>query len=267
MKRYNIASIFFIVLIFITACGNDNTRMGMASHEIHSYAEEVADVADQIAIERKLIRRGEVRFETTNVMETKQHIIDLVTQSNGYISSDNVYDYSDRIQYHLSIRVPADQFDLLLSKIEGNAGDLESKNIYVQDVTEEFIDVQARIDIKKQLEARYKELLKDAKQVGDILNLEKEMGNLRSEIESHERRMKYLKDNVAMSSLEVSFYQKSSFGNSFFSKVGDAIYKGWDSFLWFLVALAGLWPFVIISVGVVITLRRYRRRKKNKVMR
>ena len=269
MIRHSIASIFFIALVFITACGNDNARLGVASHDMQSYAEieEVADAVDQVAIERKLIKRGDIGFETANVVETKQFITKLVAESKGYISSDNVYDYNDRIQYHLSIKVPADQFDLLLTKIEGRTGGLDSKNIYVQDVTAEFIDVQARIDIKKQLEARYKELLKEANQVGDILNIEKEMAKLRSEIEAIEGRLKYLNDNVAMSSLEVSFYQKNSFGHSFASKVGDAIYDGWDSFLWFLIALAGLWPFVFIIVVVVIVVRRYRKRKKkNKVV-
>ncbi len=264
MIRHNIASIFFIALVFITACGTDNARMGAASHDMQSYAEieEQADVVDQPAIERKLIKRGDIAFETSNVVETKQHITNLVAESKGYISSDNVYDYNDRVQYHLSIKVPADQFDLLLTKIESKAGDLESKNIYVQDVTEEFIDVQARIGIKKQLEARYKELLKDANQVGDILNIEKEMAKLRSEIEAIEGRLKYLNDNVALSSLEVSFYQKNSFGLSFASKVGEAIFDGWDSFLWFLIALAGLWPFVFIIIAIVILVRRYRKHKK-----
>lgn len=267
MKKRQIAVILVLAMTIISACGNDNAHMGMASHEMQSYANETeqADAVDQVSLERKLIKSGDISFETDNVLDTKQHITTLVAESNGYISRDNVYDYNDRIQYHLSVRVPADQFDALLAKIEGNSGGLESKNIYVQDVTEEFIDVQARIDIKKQLEARYKELLKEASQVGDILNIEKEMAKLRSEIEAIEGRLKYLNDNVAMSSLEVSFYQKNGFGHSFVSKVGEAINDGWDSFLWFLIALAGLWPFIVMIAVVVILVRRYKKRKKKTV--
>lgn len=267
MKRRRIAVVFVLAMTLLSACGNDNAHMGMANLEMHAYADETAqaDVDDQVSLERKLIKSGDISFETANVLDTKQYITTLVAESNGYISRDNVYDYNDRIQYHLSVRVPADQFDALLAKIEGNSGGLDSKNIYVQDVTEEFIDVQARIEIKKQLEARYKELLKDASQVGDILNIEKEMAKLRSEIEAIEGRIKYLNDNVAMGSLEVSFYQKNGFGHSFVSKVGEAIYDGWDSFLWFIIALAGLWPFMFIIAALVILVRRYKKRKKKTV--
>lgn len=264
MKQQTTQVILFAVLSFIYACGQDNAPIGIAAYDEPQYAvaEAQADIAGPVEIARKLIKRGDIRFETANVIETRQYITKLVAESNGYISSDNVYDYNDRQQHHLSIRVPADMFDLFLAKIEDKAGDLEHKSINVQDVTEEFIDVQARIDVKKQLEARYRELLKEANKVGDILNIEKEMGILRSEIESIEGRLKYLQDNVAMSSLEVSFYQKSSFGNSFASKVGDAVHTGWDNFLWFLIAVANLWPFVLIIVIALLIVRRYRKRKK-----
>lgn len=262
MKQQITKVIFFAVLAFVYACGQDNTHIGAANNEAQYTFEEQADAVDQVSIERKLIRRGNVRFETTSVAESKQYITKLVAQSNGYISSENVYEYDDRLQHHLSIRIPADKFDSFLTKVEDKTGGLEHKSINVQDVTEEFIDVQARLDVKKQLETRYKELLKDANQVSDILNIEKEIGSLRSEIESIEGRLKYLQDNVAMSSLEVDFYQKSSHGNGFLSKVGDAIYDGWDSFLWFFIVLAGLWPFVIIIIAVIIIIRRYRKRKK-----
>jgi hypothetical protein len=105
---------------------------------------------------------------------------------NAYISNESQNNYGERLQYNQMIRVPADQFDLLLQKIEGEAVNVESKNIHTQDVTEEFIDVEARLKTKKELETRYRELLKQAKTVQDIVSIEGQIAAVRSEIESME---------------------------------------------------------------------------------
>ena len=71
-----------------------------------------------------------------------------------------------------------------------------------QDVTEEYIDITARLKTKKELEARYLELLKKANKVEEIVSIEKEIGNLRSDIESIEGRLRYINNAVAYSTLD-----------------------------------------------------------------
>ena len=95
------------------------------------------------------------------------------------------------------IRVPADRFDELLLIIEPLASKIESKNINTQDVTEEFIDVETRLKTKKELETRYLEILKQAKTVTDIISIESQIATVRSEIESMEGRINYLKNQVS----------------------------------------------------------------------
>ncbi|MDR2691715.1 MAG: DUF4349 domain-containing protein [Dysgonamonadaceae bacterium] len=110
------------------------------------------------------------------------------------------------------------KFELLLDRIAQNAKKLDSKNITVSDLTEEFIDIEARIKTKKELENRYKELLKQANKVEEIVAIEKEIGNLRTDIESIEGRLKYLKDKVSYSTLNVVFYERTSSPFGFNSK-------------------------------------------------
>jgi hypothetical protein len=150
---------------------------------------------------------------------------------------------------------------VLLEKIFKTAQKIESKNISALDVTEEFIDIEARIKTKKELENRYKELLKQAKKVEEILEIEREIGSLRSEIESAEGRLNYLKDRVSLSTLTVVFYEKlnSSFG--FTSKFGQAIQNGWTNLLWFFIGLANFWPFIIIGFTIIIIYKRLKGRK------
>jgi len=256
------------VLILFTAfsCNQNQEAAGVAADVAleKSVNADNTEVAQHIPVtERKIIKEGEISFQTSNAAETKEIISRSVAELGGYISSDNVFNYNDRVEYRITIRVPSDKFDVLLEKISKTAQKIESKNISALDVTEEFIDIEARIKTKKELENRYKELLKQANKVEEILAIEREIGSLRSEIESAEGRLNYLKDRVSLSTLTVVFYEKltSSFG--FTSKFGQAIQNGWTNLLWFFIGLANFWPFIIVGFAIIIIYKRLKG-KKNK---
>jgi len=232
-------------------------------------AKEMAPTSQQspekveTAVDRKIIKEGEISFETSNINETKSLITKTVQELNGYISKDNATVYSDKIEHRLVIRIPSNKFDSLLNKISESVDKFDSKNIDVLDVTEEYIDIDSRIKTKKELENRYKELLKQTNKVDEILNIEKEIGLLRTEIESVEGRMKYLQDRISYSTLTATYYQKTTSAFGFTSKFGQAISSGWDNFLWFLIGLTHLWTFILTGIVAVYIIIRLRKKKKN----
>lgn len=195
--------------------------------------------------------------------ETEKFIRTTVAELGGYVGNENVYNFEDRIEHTLIARVPEDNFNILLDKILSVAEKVESKNVSSFDVTEEFIDVEARIKTKKELEARYKEILKKATRVDEILNIEREMGNLRSEIESLEGRMNYLKNRISLSTLTITFYEKVSTPFGFFTKIKQALHNGWTALLWFIIILISLWPFIILTLIILIIILKYIKKKKN----
>jgi hypothetical protein len=254
-----------LILATVLSCSQSEKEAGATAYEasVESVNTDNTEVTKQIPVtERKIIKEGEISFQTSNAAETKELLSRSVSELGGYFSSDNVSNYSDRVEYRVTIRIPSDKFDVLLEKISKTAQKIESKNINALDVTEEFIDIEARIKTKKELEIRYKELLKQAKKVEEILEIEREIGSLRSEIESAEGRLNYLKDRVSLSTLTVVFYEKltSSFG--FTSKFGQAIQDGWTNLLWFFIGLANFWPFIVIGLVVIIVYRLKSRKKK-----
>lgn len=121
--------------------------------------------------------------------------------------------------------------------------------------------MESRIKTKKELETRYKELLKKASKVDEILIIEKEMGSLRTEIESMEGQLQYLQDRVSFSTLTVTFYEKTSGSFGFNSKMGSAVKNGWTNLLSFLIGLVNLWPFLILGALVVFLYKRFLRKK------
>ena len=209
------------------------------------------DVAE--TIDRKIIKRGDIEFETTDVNKTKSSIVQTVRELNGYISQDNVVNRSSRIEHRLTVRVPANNFDLLLENISEGVDKFDSKNISVLDVTAEYIDVQSRIKTKRALQARYTELLTQATTVDEMLTIEREIGKLQTEIESVEGRMRYLTDRIAFSTLNVTYYQRVEVDEtdkfSFASELKDGIKTGWEIFLWFIIGLSYLWVFILLGIA------------------
>jgi hypothetical protein len=254
-------------LVCISSCKSAGDYKELAANvSEQSQVSEVQSKNDKVETpnERKLIKQGEISFQTADVNETKSLISNIVEGLEGYIAKDNIIDSKDKITHRLVIRVPAERFDQLLTKIAENAEQLESKSIDVLDVTEEYIDVKARINTKKELENRYKELLKQAKTVEDILAIEKEMGTLRTEIESVEGRLRYLKDQVGYSTLTVEYYQKKNSSFNFSSKLVIALATGWDWLLSFLIGILHIWPFILLIAGGLYLAFYFDKKKKKK---
>ena len=217
----------------------------------------------ETTVDRKIIKEGEISFETSDIQETKSLITKTVQELNGYISKDDANDYSGRLENRLTIRVPSDKFDLLLKRISESVKKLDSKTLNVLDVTAEYIDIDARIKTKKELQERYREILKRAGKVDEILSIEKEIGQLETDIESVQGQMNYLKDRISYSTLSVTYYEKTSVLSGFSSKFGRALKDGWDFLLLFIVAVAHLWTFILLGFAVYFVVKLLRRKKQN----
>ena len=222
--------------------------------------------SDELTVpsDRKLIKKGSIKFETADLKKTKSHITKTVEVLGGYIAKDKIFDQKNRIIHRLEIRVPADKFDKLLDKISKNAKNIDKKEIQVNDVTEEYVDIESRIKTKKEIVDRYKQLLRQAKTVDEILKIEKEIGKLREEIESIEGRLKYLQDRIAFSTLRVEYYQMQESPFRFGSKFVNALTKGWDILLTVIIGLTHLWALILIVVIGIVIYRRYRKKRKEK---
>ncbi|HHZ64250.1 MAG TPA: DUF4349 domain-containing protein [Flavobacteriales bacterium] len=248
-----------VLLVIVIGChsNTENASMEMAKEEI--VAPTSANKVEQV--ERKLIKDGRVEFETESIKSTRKTVFKAVDKYKGYISSDQEYKSPGRSSNTIVIRVPAKDFDNLLNDATSGVDKFESKEINVKDVTEEFLDIQARLKTKKELESRFLDLLKQAKTVTEILEIEKQIGELRSDIESIEGRLKYLEDQVSLSTLTMTFYQSNPDETEFGRKFKNGFRNGWENLIWFFVFLTNIWPFILIGLGLIIGIRFYRRRK------
>jgi len=253
---------FFGLLFLLIAAGcaqnTDSSKIEMATSEMR---EPTSEQKTEEIVERKLIKVGRVEFETDNLSSTRKTIFDAVDAYKGYVSSDQEFKTPERISNTVIIRIPSDNFDNLLKDATQGVEKFESKEINVQDVTEEFLDVQARLKTKKELETRYLDILKQAKTVTEILEIEQQIGQLRSEIESIEGRLTYLQNQVSFSTLTMTFYESIPNQTAFGQKFKNGFRNGWDNLIWFFVVLTNVWPFLLFGLGLIIGIRLYRKRK------
>jgi hypothetical protein len=223
----------------------------------------IQPVANHV-IERKLIKTGRLEFITNSVEETRVSVEKLCKQYNAYVSSEDQDNYNRRLQFEQVIRVPAPQFDALMKAIEAIGEHTESRHITTEDVTEEYIDVEARLKTKKELEQRYLDLLKQAKSVTDIVSIEGQIAATRSDIESMQGRLNYLSSQVSYSTLTIVYYENIGTDYGFGSKFFSSLKNGWDNLLLFIIGVLNFWPFILITAFLVwlfIRVRRLRRKK------
>lgn len=146
--------------------------------------------------ERMLIYSGELSVEVPRAEDAGKQFLAMVEQWGGYLQSQSGTAWT--------VRVPAAHFDEAFAAVRA-AGRVLAENRRANDVTEEFVDLGIRVDNARKSRDRLLAILEKADQVEDILKIEKELRRLTEEIERMEGRLKFLKDQVAMSTLRAEF--------------------------------------------------------------
>ena len=217
------------------------------------------------SVDRKLIKDGNINFQTNDIDKTDELIKSAVKKFDAYISNDEKYSNESNKGCDLTIRVPADKYDSLMTYIIDNADikRLDKKSTNIEDVTEEYADYETRLKIEKASEAKLMVLLNKAKDLKDLLAVQKQLIELQASIESIEGHIKYLNNRVNYSTLTVSFYKNAVKSNTFFGDFWDALKNGWQVFLQGITFIANLWVIILVSVFLVMGFKSYRRGKKN----
>lgn len=215
--------------------------------------------------ERKLMKEGNIMFESENNKETYSKVTSLCMEFNAYIANENQNNFENRLEQNLTIRIPTDYFDAFVGRLEKLAVKIDNRNVTVSDVTEEFIDIEARLKTKKELESRYRDLLKQAKTVKEVIDVESQLSNVRADIESMEGRLKYLTNRVSYGTLNISFYETIGTDFGFASKFVMALSKGWDNLLTFLIGVVYAWPFVLLLIVAIYFFNKWKKKKSQQL--
>jgi len=225
---------------------------------------------DANEIEKKIIKDGRIGVEVDDLDGSKNRIDRLVQMKGAYYAKERFDDSNHESSYFLKIRIPSDEFESFVSEFSSYNGKVIYKEIKSRDVTAEFIDLETRLANKRKYLEKYGDLLARAKTVKDILQIENEIRELEEEIESTVGRLKYLKDLVGYSSLDLVLTKKKNFKytpeaeDSFVERLKESFSNGWITVVNFILIIFGLWPIWLILPVLIYMIRKYRKNRKLK---
>ena len=244
-------------------------RVGIASDAVANQQAPGRDpsqirTTDTATVPSMLIRTGNAQIEVDSLEIAMQQVRDLAQRLGGFIANTQLASGRDQIRSAtMEMKIPAARWNDAVSGLRP-IGKVEAVNEFSEDVGEEYVDVTARVQNAKRLEARLIELLANRTgRLSDVLAVERELARVREEIERYEGRLRYLRTRAAMSSLSVTVHEAfpvvSARGET--GVLGDAFKQAWRNFVGFIagiISLTGiLIPLVVIGFLAWLAWRRW----------
>jgi len=220
---------------------------------------DAANIASQ-ALERKIIRNAALTVEVTSPGDSQHKIVSIAESHQGFVVTSEATQRAseDRTKPEmtvtLSVRVPAAQFNQVMDEIRAVGARVIQEKVTGQDVTEEFMDLEARIKNQKALELQFLEIMKRAGKVDDALSVQRQLAEVRTEIEKLEGRRRFLENQSSLSTINVTLQPPTQIVNAtgFWYSVRSAFSDGVDvaaGIVLFLIrAIIGLLPIMVLIV-------------------
>ncbi len=220
--------------------------------------------------EKKIIKNGNMSIDVDNIHDAKLAVDSLLKTYKAYYANEKLFNSEYNVKYNLSIRIPANHFENFISSLESGYGKITFKSIHANDVTDQFIDIETRLQNKQKYLEQYRTLLKKAKTIKDILDIEERIRVLQEEIESAKGRLKYLSNQVDFSTLDLQLSKDIAYVYTpgkkarFAERLKRSLSGGWNGFVSFILILIKLWPFWIVISLIWYIIKKNRIKRKNK---
>ena len=179
---------------------------------------------------RKIIYSADLSIVVEEFDLVESSVTGLVKKFGGFIADANIDTQNRKSRRgEWKVRIPISKFEPFLSET-GSLGVVVSRSQQAQDVTDEYVDVKARISNKKKLEARILELLeRPDDKIQHVIEVEKELGRVREEIERMEGRMRYLNDKIELTTVKLSIREEKEYRPAAQPSFSGRIAKAWNS--------------------------------------
>ena len=230
---------------------------------------------DTTPTDRKIVRNAELSQEANSPEEAQQKITALAESKGGFVvesqqsSSDTKITTRDVVT--MTVRVPAQKFSEALDEIRKASSRVVTESVKGEDVTEEFIDIEARLKAKRSLEQQFVEIMKRANTVGDALSVQSELAEVRGEIERIEGRKRFLENQASLSTIKIRLQTPTAFAASstgFVYRLTQSFSAGFEFALNFILGLVtflvAILPFALLIGLPGFLIMRYVVKKRNK---
>ena len=229
------------------------------------------------AMNRKIIRNAELTLEVTTPQDVQRKISSIAESFGGFVVTSEskqrqtAEGAKQEIEISLVIRVPAAQFGAAMDQVRSAGNRVVQEKITGEDVTEEFIDLEARIKTQKALEDQFLEIMKRANKVEDALEVERQIAEVRTEIEKLEGRKRFLENRASLSTITVSLQtptaitvNTSGFGRDIREAIADSVQVAIAIVLFLIRFVIVMIPIFLLVILPLWLLARYFMRRARK---
>jgi len=212
-----------------------------------------------------IVRHGEASVQVQALDPAVARIRQTASQFGGFVGNTSlVAGKEEQKTATLELRIPSGQFDAVVGALN-QLGKVETVTVSAEDVSEEYVDLGARLANARRVEARLVEMLATRTgKLSDVLTVEQELARVRQEAERYEARIRWLEHRASLSSLSVSLHEKIPLiepprGHG---PIAEAFAEAWTRFVafvaWFIASLGILIPAgAVIGVMIMVTRRLF----------
>jgi Domain of unknown function (DUF4349) len=211
------------------------------------------------AFDRKIIRNGSFDIELDQPEAAQAKAATIAESNGGFVVTSEARKTDDGVNVNVVIRVPAAQFDNVIGALRTQLGEKAGGKVLQfkqsgQDVTEEFLDLEAHIKTKKALEDQFLVIMRSASKVADALEVQRQVAEVRGEIEQMEGRRRFLANQSALSTITLAMHTPvpvmlTSSPKGFWFQVRQAFASGVDNALGIVL---GVIQFVLLMIPILV---------------
>jgi hypothetical protein len=153
---------------------------------------------------RMIIKTGWLNLVVKDIVDTAKKISKFAQEKGGWVVSSNISQSEKLLSGSITVRVPAERFDESMEYFKSLAERVSNERTKAQDITEEYVDLQSRLKNLEAAENQLLEIMKRSGTISEVLQVQRELMNVREQIERIKGRMQYLEQSVKMSSITVN---------------------------------------------------------------
>ena len=271
-----LATAMVCVLLAITILPKMFSNKGNDSYGSTAYTNEYQYVADEsvtndsykpayeeetignntLKNDKKLILTGNLNLETQNIDDVLNTVLSNVEKFGGYVQKSSTYTRgNDTRIFEATIRIPADQYQNFLNDTE-SLGNVVSYSQEVEDITDVYTDIEARLNSLKAQEEKVLEFYKSANTIEELMSVEERLSQIRYEIEYYENTIKNYDLLVSYSTLHITIQETKVYtptSTNFFTRLANSFKNGFSNFIDkiadFIIELAyNIWTILLLIV-------------------
>lgn len=298
----------FVLILFLTACSNNDSSelaestadeqaeapqdFSMANKEDSrannlqtesavendKNANDSSNATETEVAKRKIIYNASLTIETSNFTEATKFIEEETLKKGGYIVSSQASQHQEEKtqQGSMTVRIPAKQFQSFLTILDEGNMKVQEKAVSGEDVTEQYVDLTARLEAKEVVEKRLLSFMEKAEKTEDLLKISADLAEVQEEIEQLTGKIKYLENQSDFATIDLFIKENNTSLPSVQNESASTWEKTKEQFkesIQFLVTLVstifvfliGNAPIIVLLLIIfVITIVLLKRRKKKK---